>query len=218
VLFEELKSFEIMEKRRYQTNMELEKNLIQVRGELNEIKMHNKALETNNIDLKGVVKTVAQERKFLDQENIKLKYTYLKEREKDQENISDNINSYHQRNASYQFDKSKSDKEPVYNPFEADNLQYTFKKSRMDKNNPVFSSIENYQGFKKDVYDIKEMPEGSTTDRGISARPEAEKVNLRFASNTKSGSQMKLKDRLDQAKYIVSSMRKSEYDEVSKDR
>ena len=62
ILFEELKSFEIMEKKRYEIGLETEKNLLDAKKELQELKMQKHGLENIAATLKETVKTMHQEK------------------------------------------------------------------------------------------------------------------------------------------------------------
>lgn len=62
ILLEELKSFEVFEKRRYETSVETEKSLFEAKRQLQELKSQNHSLEKANTDLKDHAKTVTKER------------------------------------------------------------------------------------------------------------------------------------------------------------
>ena len=62
ILFEELKSFEIYEKRRYETTIETEKSLVEAKKQLQELKAQNNGLERVNTGLKDAVKTISKEK------------------------------------------------------------------------------------------------------------------------------------------------------------
>lgn len=62
ILFEELKSFEIYEKRRYETTIETEKSLVEAKKQLQDLKAQNNGLEKANVGLKDAVKTISKEK------------------------------------------------------------------------------------------------------------------------------------------------------------
>lgn len=63
LLFDEAKSFEILEKRRFETHIEMEKALMQTKRELQELKVQNNSLQNMNREYKDAFTTVSQERK-----------------------------------------------------------------------------------------------------------------------------------------------------------
>lgn len=64
ILIAELKSFEIIEKRRFESNIETEKSLMQARKEIHELKMHSHNLDAKHTELRDAFKTVAQEKRY----------------------------------------------------------------------------------------------------------------------------------------------------------
>lgn len=62
ILYDEIKSFELVEKRRYETCVETEKNLVETKKELNEIKSQKQGLENITTNLKETVKNISKEK------------------------------------------------------------------------------------------------------------------------------------------------------------
>ena len=62
ILLEELKSFEIYEKRRYETTIETEKSLLDVKRQLQDMRSQNHGLERVNTDLREAVKTISKDK------------------------------------------------------------------------------------------------------------------------------------------------------------
>jgi chromosome segregation ATPase len=62
ILYDEMKSFELVEKRRYETGVEIEKNLVETKKELNELKSQRQGLENITTNLKETVKNISKEK------------------------------------------------------------------------------------------------------------------------------------------------------------
>lgn len=59
ILFEEIKSLQLVERKRYENSVELEKNLIGARTELQDLRMQKDGLESMTHNLKDAMKSVS---------------------------------------------------------------------------------------------------------------------------------------------------------------
>jgi len=203
ILLEELRSFEIYEKKRYETTIETEKSLVEARRQLQELKSQNTGLERANVGLKDAVKTITKERQVLDNENMKLKYSNY-----DESSSQDHTRTY--KNNKY---NTQEDTLETYEEMDDGNVRRSIR-------------VEGYPADSQRVpTGISEIQaEQDTWDRGYGDKNRQDMYSgfiekkdtsySRFLEHDNSQQRMKLKDRLNQAKSTLSGLRKSYREEA----